>query len=383
MDKKKIIFVDDDDKILNGLKRMLHDSEDKWELNFVNSADAAIELIGSTQFDVVVSDVKMPEKTGIDLLRELKSNEETKALPVIMLTGLNEADLKRKALELGAIDLLNKPVQFEDLHARINSVLKVKEFQDELLEKNSLLEEQLYQKQKMEVIGNLASGAFHDINNILAIIGGYSQLIKVNPNLVEKSMAQINESCKLASKLIQQVLEFAKSKKEMKSLLDIGILIEDGTELLRHCIPKRIELKLEKPDNLVKLQLNQTQIFQLLMNLCLNAANAITDKGEIRVKLSETFLDNNHAASTSGEEIPVGRYVTLSVSDSGYGMGNKTLNGMFTPFFSKKWGEGGTGLGMVVVQRIIGNHNGKINVESGSDAGTRITVYFPVEASLN
>ncbi len=289
---------------------MLHDFEDEWELSFVNGADAAIELIHSNHFDVLISDIKMPGKTGIELLKELKNNEETKALPVIMLTGLNEADLKRKALELGAIDLLNKPVQFEELHARINSVLKIKQFQDELVQKNKLLEEQLYQKQKMEVIGNLASGAFHDINNILAIIGGYSQLIKVNPNLVEKSMAQINESCKLASKLIQQVLEFAKSKKEMKSLLDIGVLVEEGAELLRHCIPKRIELKLGKPENLVKLQLNQTQISQLLMNLCLNAAHAITDKGEIQIKLSETYFDNAQKASASAEEIPEGRYVT-------------------------------------------------------------------------
>ncbi len=378
MKKKQLLFVDDEVRILNALKRMLRSFEDDWHMEFVSSVDEALEKIQTTTYDIVLSDMKMPDKTGIDLLTSLSEAENTRTLPVIILTGLQDVELKRQALDLGAIDLLNKPVQLEDLLARINSVLKLKAYQDELIEKNHELEEQLIQKQKMEVIGKLAAGAFHDINNILAIIGGYSQLAKMNPKLIGKSMVQINQSCHLASQFIQQILEFSKSKKEEKTLGDLGAVVTQALELLNHCLPKRIEVKWEQPSGLPQIATNSTQIFQLMMNLCLNASHAIIERGVIQVSLTHEIVAEGDRVTVSDDNIEPGEYMRLSISDSGSGMGDQTLNNLFTPFFSKKWSYGGTGLGMAVVQRIIKSHDGRIVVDSLPGQGTEISIYFPL-----
>ena len=138
--KKDILFIDDEPNFLSGLKRMLRSKRDEWTLHFANSVDEAIELTRHNTFDTIVSDVSMPLKTGLDFLIELKDFDAFSTTPVIILTGNAEADLKRRALDLGATDLLNKPCAQEDLIARIHSTLRLKSFRDELANQNAILE---------------------------------------------------------------------------------------------------------------------------------------------------------------------------------------------------------------------------------------------------
>lgn len=133
--KKRILFVDDELSVLNGLRRILKDQCKTWELNYVQSVDAALYLLKEAGFDVIVSDVKMPGRDGFEFLNILQKSEKTRNIPVIVLTGCNESDFKRRALKLGAMDLLNKPVNREDLLARLHSMLRLKSYQDNLEQK--------------------------------------------------------------------------------------------------------------------------------------------------------------------------------------------------------------------------------------------------------
>ncbi len=167
--KRKILFVDDEPNFLNGIRRMLRGQRDTWSMEFVNSVDEALQRAWETDFDTIVSDVNMPGKNGLDLLRALRGHERTQATPIIILTGNAETDLKRQALDLGATDLLNKPVGHEDLVARLRSVLRLKEYQDELRDQNILLEKRVRERTadlehaRRDIIWRLAkAGEFRD-----------------------------------------------------------------------------------------------------------------------------------------------------------------------------------------------------------------------------
>ncbi|MBI4384875.1 MAG: response regulator [Nitrospinae bacterium] len=144
--KKQILFVDDEPNVLDGLRRLLGDCRETWELSFATSVDEALRKAMETDFDAVVSDVSMPVKDGFELLRGMKKNERTREVPVVMLTGLNERELKRRALDLGAADLLNKPAEREDLIARLRSVIRLKSYQDEIKAHNATLEKKVRER---------------------------------------------------------------------------------------------------------------------------------------------------------------------------------------------------------------------------------------------
>jgi response regulator RpfG family c-di-GMP phosphodiesterase len=144
--KKQVLFVDDEPNFLNGVRRMLRAYRDEWEFSFAQSVDEAVETVAAHDFDTIVSDVSMPGKTGLDLLKILKEKKVSDTVPVIILTGNAESDLKRNALDLGATDLLNKPVTQEDLIARIRNTLRLKEFQDALRNQNEILDQKVKER---------------------------------------------------------------------------------------------------------------------------------------------------------------------------------------------------------------------------------------------
>jgi len=166
---KQILFVDDEPNFLAGLRRMLRVHRDRWELHFAENVDQALALCKTVAFDTVVSDVNMPGKSGFDLLAALKAWDRTRDIPVIILTGNAENDLKRRALDLGATDLLNKPVGMEDLTARLRNATRLKSYQDLLRDQNVLLERKVRERtadleqSRLDIIWRLAkAGEFRD-----------------------------------------------------------------------------------------------------------------------------------------------------------------------------------------------------------------------------
>lgn len=167
--RKRILFVDDEPNFLAGLRRMLRGYRDCWELHFAESVDAALAQCQEVAFDTIVSDVNMPKRNGFDLLAALKSDPLTQDIPVIILTGNAENDLKRRALDNGATDLLNKPVSMEDLTARLRNATRLKEYEDILRNQNVVLEQKVrertaaLERSRLDIIWRLAkAGEFRD-----------------------------------------------------------------------------------------------------------------------------------------------------------------------------------------------------------------------------
>ncbi len=163
--KKRVLFVDDEPNVLDGLRRMLRAERARWDMSFVDGADAALNELRAAGFDAVVSDVNMPGKDGFALLAEIRTDERMRDVPVIILTGRSETDIKRQALNLGATDLLNKPVDTQDLIARLRSAIRLKTYQDELKDQNAILERKVEERtaeladSRLDIIWRLGKAA--------------------------------------------------------------------------------------------------------------------------------------------------------------------------------------------------------------------------------
>ncbi len=184
--KKHVLFVDDEPNVLDGLRRMLRGERGRWELDFAGSADEALDRMRAGDFDAVVSDVNMPGKDGFALLAEMRMAERTQDVPIIILTGRHETDIKRRALDLGAADLLNKPVEPQDLIARLRSVISLKDYQDEIKGQNAILERKVKDRtaelegSRLDIIWRLGKAAEHrdeETGNHVVRVGCYSRVI--------------------------------------------------------------------------------------------------------------------------------------------------------------------------------------------------------------
>ena len=380
MNRKRILFIDDEVNVLNALRRILRHQRNTWEMDFAEGVDDALARLQKEAYDLVLSDVMMPGKSGLDLLKIMQDEPDICNIPVIILTGLQETDLKRRALELGAVDLLNKPVQAEDLEARIRSVLRIKSYQDELREKNYLLEDQLLQARKMEMIGVLAAGAFHDINNVLAIISSYTQLAQLQPDTLEDCVGKIDDSIELASEFIQQILAFSRPQHtETRDICDLPTIVSNSLKLVSRCVHKRVDVCWEPPAEAAPIAANSTQLFQIILNLCVNASHAMDSGGTIDISVSNVEIDVAKANGVSPKVAP-GNYLRLAVADSGCGMDETVIENLFSPFFSSRQAGNGSGLGLNIVHRIVESHNGGIEVSSDTGDGTTFYIYLPVVA---
>ncbi len=185
-EKRNILFVDDEMDLLNGMRRMLRSKRDVWEMSFANSVDEALTLIGSQRVDAVISDVSMPGKDGFTLLKTIRGTDATSDIPVTILTGLNERNIKQRALDMGATDLLNKPAEPAELIARINNMLRMKSYQDEIKAHRFALEGKVRERtaeleaSRIELIWQLGKAAEYrdkDTGNHVVRVGYYSHVL--------------------------------------------------------------------------------------------------------------------------------------------------------------------------------------------------------------
>ncbi|MCK5119806.1 MAG: response regulator [Candidatus Latescibacteria bacterium] len=378
--KRQILFVDDEPKVLQGLQRLLRDQTDEWDMTFASSAAEATEQLAQNDYDVALLDVNMPGKNGLELLTGIKADARTRDMEVVMLTGLRDQSLKSQALDLGAADLLNKPVLKEDLVARLNNALRMKSYHEKLHDQNVVLEQQVIRSQKMELVGVLAAGMAHDLNNILALIVGYSEItafLLPDDSKAREKLKQITRAGDRAGKIVQQILRFGKQTEAPCARCNLGPVIEECLELLRPALPKGVAVKWEGPETDRLVQADATEMYQVLMNLCINAGHAMKHGGVLRISLIETELDAD-SIPPDHEEIRPGSFLRLEVSDTGDGMDPTTAEHLFEPLFTTKGSQGGTGLGLSVVQRIVKNHGGLVTVESSRGEGTSFFVYLPL-----
>lgn len=268
--------------------------------------------------------------------------------------------------------IISCPVK--DEHGEVQLVIELVE---DITERRSL-RSQLNQAQKMEAIGTLAGGVAHDFNNILQVIVGYSELIQNDerfPDVFRYDMIRMTEAAKRGAELVKRLLVFSR-KTDFKPLpLDLNRRISDLRKMLERTIPKMINLKLSLSDNLLRINADPTQIDQVLMNLAVNARDAMPDGGKLTFETANICINTDMARLLS--EAHTGQYVLLTVTDNGSGMSQQTMSHMFEPFFTTKSSGKGTGLGLSVVHGIVKQHEGFITCESEQGHGTRFNVYFP------
>lgn len=240
------------------------------------------------------------------------------------------------------------------------------------------LEGQLRQAQKMEAIGTLAGGIAHDFNNILFPIIGHAELMKeLFPpgDQRESHLDQILEAAVRAKNLVRQILTFSRKNEAEFQPVHLGAVIKESMQMLRSTLPASVHIDLDVQFS-GRVMANVTQIQQVLMNLCTNAFHAMEEGGRLRVDVVEEDVDRERAASLAGEK--PGRYLVISVTDTGMGMTPATLARIFDPYFTTKAEGKGTGLGLAIVHGIIKEHRGFLTVESELGKGSRFRVFLPV-----
>ncbi len=269
---------------------------------------------------------------------------------------------------------------------------------------------QLHQSQKMESIGTLAGGIAHDFNNILGIIMGFIDLAieeKTEPKVVYDRLSKAQEGCNRAKEVVQLLLRFSRQTEEKKEPVCMKTLLKDSLKLIRSLLPATIDIQTEITTHNEMIFADATQLHQLLLNLCTNAAHAMeASGGRLTVHLSTIDLEqsginpgepqiapddpiiNSNELSLHGDEngeaarkyqnLPSGKYLQLVISDTGTGMPPEMRERIFDPYFTTKEVGKGTGMGLAIVSGVVLAHKGFITVESEPDQGTAFTIQLPV-----
>lgn len=241
------------------------------------------------------------------------------------------------------------------------------------------LEARLLHTQKMEAIGTLAGGISHDFNNLLQIIQGYTDILltdKKPENQDYNDLLAIRNATARAAELTRELLTFSRKKKSILRPVDLNRLIKQVNKILERTFLKSIEIKLPLADNLKTIDGDPVQLEQVLINLALNARDAMPGGGDLIIRTGITTMDEEFCRTHPGAE--PGTYALVTISDNGQGIAEETLKHIFEPFYTTKEIGKGTGLGLALVYGIIKEHKGYIIPYSTSGEGTTFEIYLPI-----
>ncbi len=239
-------------------------------------------------------------------------------------------------------------------------------------------EEQLRQSQKMEAVGRLSGGIAHDFNNLLGVIIGYSEDIELRVaqgDPLRKSAEEIRKAGQRAAALTHQLLAFSRQQVLQSRVLDLNLLVSDMGEMLRRLIGSHIELSTSLDPELGRVKADQSQMEQIIVNLVVNARDAMPEGGKLLIESANVHLDETHARNLPF--LRPGPHVLLTVSDTGVGMDAETQVHIFEPFFTTKERGKGTGLGLATVYGVVKQSGGIVGVQSEPGKGSTFRIYLP------
>ena len=242
------------------------------------------------------------------------------------------------------------------------------------------LEAQLQQALKMEAVGTLSGGIAHDFNNILGIIMGNTEMAfddVPDGNPSRQNLEEIKIACLRAKEVVRQLLSFSRKTEHLRKPIQVNDIVTESMKLLRASIPSSIDIDLNIPEKSETILADATQIHQVLINLCTNAAHAMEEKGGVlKIDVTNRLVDKENVSDFG--ELTLGRVVQITVCDTGHGMPPEVREKMFDPYYTTKSIGKGTGMGLAVVHGIVKSHNGGISVHSEPGKGTTVRVLFPL-----
>jgi signal transduction histidine kinase len=348
------------------------------------SAEEALIVMDSVKPDLVLLDLRLPGKSGLDLCKQIRNNEMLKDIRIILLTAQSDERSKVEALELGADDFLTKPFNILEVRRRVANLLRTLSLQRDLEKRNEELnktlsklkqtESKLVQNEKMSAVGNLAAGLLHEINNplnfTLTAIEVIKDLLKnENNDDLEEVIEDIEEGMNRIHNIVSDLHTFAYPEKAgQQEYFNLNEALQSALRLISHEV-KNLNIVQQIEEN-TKVWGSKIQIIHVFMNLIINATKAIKEKGDPIIKIK---------AEPDPEKE---KRLKITVLDNGIGIEDKILDKIFNPFFTTRDVGKGTGLGLSICYTIVKNHGGLIYAKSGKGEWTEIIFDLATKSSL-
>lgn len=377
----RVVVIDDHAPVRRNLRELLEIRDTYEVVGEASNGAEAIELVDEVKPDLVLMDVNMPVMGGIEATEAIKKSwPETK---VLALTALGDMANISAMVKAGAGGYLLKGGRADELMSSLDAVAKGAVALGEKVAIDAIheyadLEARYLQAQKMEAVGRLAGGIAHDFNNVLAIIENYAHFIadampEGDPNL--QDLHEITGATERAKQLVRQLLAFSRKEETHPQVVDLNARISDLQSMLEPVIGEDVRLQTVLADELWQVEIDPGQLDQALMNLVVNARDAMPEGGDLWVTTANVSVDREQAAAEP--DLSPGDYVCLTILDDGMGMPPDVAAHVFEPFFTTKPKEWGTGLGLSTVFGIVKQAHGCITVDSTLGEGTRFRIFLP------
>lgn len=363
-------MVDDEDAHARLLSRALASARPDYALRTASNLAEARDAIAAIQPDLIFADLQLPDGHGTELIPE-----DVVPCPVVIMTSHGNEKIAVDAMKAGALDYIVKsesslqelPRVAERAFREWGHIRGRRHAEAE----RAQLESELRHAQKMEAVGTLASGIAHDFNNLLTAILGCTELVSLHlgdEHPARTSLNMIEKIAEQATGVTRSLLTFAHRAPASKAPVDLLALLQESSKLLGRLLPASIERREKLPTEPVWVNADATQLQQVVMNLTVNARDAMPDGGHMTVS-----LERRHVIADGMEEEAV-----LKISDTGVGISEEYQQRIFEPFFTTKERGAGTGLGLSVVHGIVADHGGRIEVHSQLGEGSTFRFTLPI-----
>ena len=396
-DRPRVLVVDDDERNLLAIATVL---DDIGAVVQAKSGEEALRHLLKDEFAVILLDVYMPGMDGYETAQIIRNREQTKRIPIVFLSAVNkETEHLMRGYEMGAVDYVFKPVEpivlrskvavFVDLFAKTKEIEAKARQEQALLDENlrahddrlraeqelRLAESQLFQAQKMDAIGKLTGGVAHDFNNLLAAVIGGLSLIERQTKLEPKQqqiLAMTRHAAEQGTDLVGRLLAFARRQQLQPANVEIEAMESSVTGLLAHTLGGLVELRWRVPKGVWQAFADPAQLELALMNLIINARDAMDDGGTIVITAENRMVQNSPT-----DDLKPGHYVVLTVGDTGCGIPAEMIEEVLQPFVTTKEIGKGTGLGLSMVYGFAKQSNGAFRLKSKIGEGTQAEIWLP------